>query len=78
MVCSVLSLWQNPKISIFRKFFYFFSFRLEKNIQFCLHSFHNWHKSALKSEGVSHVMTFDLDRYFQGHLALTLKIVSAL
>ena len=28
------------------------------------------------SEGVLHVMTFDL--YFQGHSALTLKIVSAL
>ena len=28
--------------------------------------------------GALHVMTFDLDLYFQGHLALTLKIVSAL
>ena len=29
-------------------------------------------------EGVSHVMTFDLDLYHQGHSTLTLKIVSAL
>ena len=41
-------------------------------------SFHIHHKLSLVWEGVSHVMTFDLDLYFQGHSALTLKIVSAL
>ena len=41
----------------------FLIFRLSswKNLQFCLHSFHIWHKSSLASEGVSHVMAFDLD-----------------
>ena len=38
-------------------------------------SFHMYHKSSLASEGVWYVMTFDLDLYFQGHSALTLKIV---
>ena len=33
---------------------------------------------SLAWEGVSHVMTFDLDLYLQGHSTLTLKIVSAL
>ena len=69
---------KNSKIPIFRKFSNFLAFTLKKNLQFCLHSFHIWHKSSLPSEGVSHVMTFDLDRYFQGHSALTLKIVSTL
>ena len=32
----------------------------KKNLQFCLYSFHIWHKLLLASEGVSHVMTFDL------------------
>ena len=31
-----------------------------------------------RTRGVSHVMTFDLDIYLQGHSTLTLKIVSAL
>ena len=35
-------------------------------------------ESSLASQGVSHVMTFDLDLYFQAHSALTLKIVSTL
>ena len=56
----------------------FSAFTLKKNLQFRLHSFHIWHKSPLASEGVSHIMTFDPDLYFQGHSALTLKIVSAL
>ena len=43
----------------------FLAFTLKKNLQFCLHSFHIWHKSSIASEGVSHVMTFDLDLYFQ-------------
>ena len=33
---------------------------------------------SLAWEGVSHVMTFDLDLYLQGHWTLTLKIVSTL
>ena len=41
-------------------------------------SFLIYHKWSLVWEGVLHVMTFDLDLYIQGHLALTLKIVSAL
>ena len=69
---------KNPKFQIFANFSNFLAFTLKKNLQFCLHSFHIWHKSSLPSEGVSHVMTFDLDRYFQGHSALTLKIVSTL
>ena len=40
--------------------------------------FHIWYKWSLAWEGVSHVMTFDLDLYLQGHSTLTLKIVSAL
>ena len=43
----------------------FLAFTLKKNLQFCLHSFHIWHKSSIASEGVLHVMTFDLDLYFQ-------------
>ena len=62
----------------FQFFANFSAFTLKKNLQFCLHSFQIWHKSSLASEGVSHVMTFDLDLYFQGNSALTLKIVSAL
>ena len=69
---------KNPKFQFFTNFSNFLAFTLKKNLQFCLHSFHIWHKSSLPSEGVSHVMTFDLDRYFQGHSALTLKIVSTL
>ena len=74
----MLGLYQNSKILIFRNFFKFFGFHPEKKLQFCLYSFHIWHKSSLTLEGVSYVMTFDLDLYFQGHSALTLKIVSAL
>ena len=33
-------------------------------------SFHIWHKWSLAWEGVSHVMTFDLDLYLQGHSTL--------
>ena len=36
------------------------------------------YKWSLAWEDVSHVMTFDLDLYRQGHLTLTLKILSAL
>ena len=40
-------------------------------------SLHIWHKWSLAWEDVSHVTTFDLDLYFQGHSTLTSKIVSA-
>ena len=66
------------KFQFFASFSNFSAFTLKKNLQFCLHSFHILHKSLLASEGVSHVMTFDLDLFFQGHLALTLKIASSL
>ena len=35
-----------------------------------MHSFHIWYKWSLAWEGVSHVMTFDLDLYLQGHSTL--------
>ena len=41
-------------------------------------TFHICHKWSLAWDGVLHIMTFDLDLYLQGHLALALKIVSAL
>ena len=66
------------KFQFFPNFCNFSAFTLKKNLQFCLRSFHIWHKSSLASEGVSHVMTFYLYIYFQGHSALTLKIVSTL
>ena len=63
---------------IFGKFFKFFGLDFEqKNLQFSMDSFHIWHKWSLVWEGVLHIMTFDLDLYLQGHLALALKIVSA-
>ena len=40
--------------------------------------FHISHKWSLVWEGVLLIMTFDIDLYLQGHLALALKIVSAL
>ena len=43
-----------------------------------MNSFHIWYKWSLAWEGVSHVMTLDLDLYLQGHSALTKKIVSSL
>ena len=50
----------------------------KKNLQFSMDSFHIYHKWSLVWEDVLHIMTFDLDLYLQGHLALALKIVSAL
>ena len=41
-------------------------------------SFHIKHEWSLVWDNVLHIMTFDLDLYLQGHLALALKIVSAL
>ena len=45
---------------------------------FLMDSFHIWYKWSLAWEGVSHVMTFDLDLYLEGHSTLILKILSAL
>ena len=71
--------FQNLKIWIFGKFLKFFGLDLEKkNLQFSMDSFHIYHKWSLVWEDVLHIMTFDLDLYLQGHLALALKIVSAL
>ena len=78
-VCRVLHLFQNLTIWIFCKFLKIFGIDHEnKNLQFSMDSFHIWHKLSLVWEGVLHIMTFDLDLYAQGHLALALKIVSAL
>ena len=41
------------------------------SLQFRMDSFHIWYKWSIAWEGVSHVMTFDLDLYLQGHSALT-------
>ena len=56
----------------------FSALTLKKNLQFSMDSIHIYHKWSLVWEGVLHIMTFDLDLYLQGHLALALKIVSAL
>ena len=76
VACSVYN--KIKKYQFFANFSHFSAFTLKKKIQFCLHSFHIWHKSSLASEGVSHVITFDLDLYFHGHLPLTLKIMSTM
>ena len=41
------------------------------HLQLWMDSFHIRHKWSLPLEGVSRTMTFDLDLYLQGHLALT-------
>ena len=41
------------------------------HLQLWMDSFHLRHKWSLPWEGVSRTMTFDLDLYLQGHLALT-------
>ena len=41
------------------------------HLQLWMDSFHIRHKWSLPWEGVSCTMTFDLDLYLQGHLALT-------
>ena len=75
----MLLFFQNLEILIFGKLKKKIGFDLEKkNLQFSMDSFHIKHKWSLVWEGVLHIMTFDLDLYFQGHLALALKIVSAL
>ena len=42
-------------------------------LQFWIDSFHIRHKWSLAWEKVSHIMTFDLDLYLQGHSAMTLQ-----
>ena len=77
--CVACNILQNLKIWIFGKFLKFFRLDLEKkDLQFSMDYFHICHKSSLALEGVSHVMTFDLDLYLQGHMTLALKIMSAL
>ena len=44
---------KNPKFQFFANFSNFLAFTLKKNLQFCLHSFHIWHKPSLPSEGVA-------------------------
>ena len=56
----------------------FLALILKKNLQFSMDSFHVEHKWSLVWEGVLHIMNFDHDLYLQGHLALALKIMSAL
>ena len=71
-VSRVTFFFQNLKIWIFGKFLKIFGLALEKkDLQFLMDSFHNQHKWSLIWEGVLHIMTFDLDLYLQGHLALT-------
>ena len=45
-----------------------------QHIEFLTDSLQIWHKLSLAWEGVSHAMTFDLDLYLQGYLAVTLPI----
>ena len=45
--------------------------RCHCRLQFRMDSFHIWYKWSIAWEGVSHVMTFDLDLYLQGYSALT-------
>ena len=77
VACYVFSkIW---KFEFFANFWNFSALTLKKKIlQFSMDSFHIYHKWSLVWEGVLHIMTFDLDLYLQGHLALALKIVSAL
>ena len=67
---------QNLEIWIFGEIFPPWPWK--KNLQFSMDSFHIHHKWSLVWEGVLYIMTFDLDPYLQAHLALALKIVSAL
>ena len=59
--------FQNLEIWIFgrQNFWNFSALTLKKNLQFSMDSFHIWYKWSLVWEGVLHIMTFDLDLYFQ-------------
>ena len=75
----MLRFFQKLEIWFFGQFFYLFlALALKKNLQFSMDSFHIQRKWSLVWEGVLHIMTFDLDLYIQGHMALALKIMSAL
>ena len=78
-VCRMLRFFpESGNLNFWQIFLNFLPLILKKNVQFWMDSFHIWYKWSLPWEGVLHVMTFDLDLYLQGHLTLTLKIVSAL
>ena len=74
-VCRVLGLSESGNLNFWQIFEFFPPWPRIFFLQFSMDSFHIWHKWSLVLEGVLHVMTFDLDLYLQGHLALALKIV---
>ena len=75
VACNVFfRFWKLQVLAIFWKFS---ALTLKQNLKFSMDSFHFQHKWSLIWEGVLHIMTFDLDLYLQGHLALAFKIVSA-
>ena len=73
VACYIFRIW---KFEFLANLWKFFGLHLEKILQFSKDSFHIYHKWPLVWEGVLHIMTFDLDLYLRGHLALVLKIVS--
>ena len=66
------------KFEFLANFWKILTLTLKKNLQVSKDCFHIEHKWSLVWYGVLHIMTFDLGLYLQGHLALALKIVSAL
>ena len=76
VACCVF--FRSWKFDFLANFLFIFGLGLEKNLQFSMDSFHIQRKCSLVWEGVLHIMTFDLDLYLQGHMALALKIMSAL
>ena len=72
---SRFTFFQDREIQIFGEFWNFTALTFKKNLQFLTDYFHTYHKWSLVWEGVLQIMTFDLDLYLQGHLALALKIV---
>ena len=76
VACSVYN--KIIKFKFFANLSHVSAFTLKKKSTILFAFFPYLAQIIITSEGVSHVMTFDLDLYFQGHLALTLKIVSAL
>ena len=63
-----LQFWRFFKICSFA---FVFFWHCHCRLQFRMDYFHIWYKWSIAWEGVSHVMTFDLDLYLQGHSALT-------
>ena len=71
--CVAHYVWsESGNLNFWNFFLIIFGLDLEKNLQFSMDSFHKW---SLVWVGVLHIMTFDLDLYLKGHLALALKIV---